>query len=415
MAAYVDIDKEDEIAIVARLPRQVPNSGQSWKDYREKSLAQLERIQAQLDIPTDSEVLIAANSLQIRVAPDQIRALSKSDIDIELLELDPLLPLALMNEVPADIGLGDFRLQHPDSAGHGVTVAVLDSGIDTEHPALDVASSISVCGEPVELPGEHGTHCAGSIASKDAVFRGVAPAVSLLNIKVLSADGNGHPGDVARGVDAALDGGAEVLSLSVGSNHLPVDSDRGHGWTCTNGDCQLCLAIDTAATLDGSVAIVAAGNEHQRAESLRAQGRGAEFDTELDCPGQAREALTVGAITKQTWREAGFSSRGPTAYGTSKPDLVAPGVNITSTVPVPRDAGGNPDSAAPRARLFGRLSGTSMATPIVAGLAALVVEDYKAQGIHPTPAEVRSRLLAATAPLVPIDPNGTGAGRARAG
>lgn len=137
----------------------------------------------------------------------------------------------------------------------------------------------------------------------------------------------------------------------------------------------LCLAVDNAMTvLDGAVAVVvAAGNEHQHAQFLRSIGHGASFDTKLACPAQARLALTVGAITKQTFNTAPFSSRGPTAYGPLKPDIAAPGVNITSCGVVPRMVGGMPLTGLTRAELSRTDSGTSMAAPIVAGAAALVL------------------------------------------
>ena len=123
--------------------------------------------------------------------------------------------------------------------------------------------------------------------------------------------------------------------------------------------------MDNAVRLDGVFVVVAAGNEHDRAQALRANGFGANFDTEVSCPGHAREALTVGATTKASFLPASFSSRGPSADGRDKPDVCAPGVNITSTIPAPRLPNGDLVPSPPRASLFGVKSGTSMATPIV--------------------------------------------------
>jgi serine protease AprX len=335
--------------------------------------------------------LVAANAFRVEGAPEQIRELIQADQKLDLVELDPLVQVTSMDDVVGDIELGDFRLRHPTLDGTGVTVAVLDSGIDTHHPCLVVADSVSTCGEPVELPGEHGTHCAGSIASRDPVFSGVAPGVTLLNIKVLNANGSGRNTFISAGVDAALDRGAQVLSMSIGFNHLPTWSDGGHGWACPDGRCPLCTAVDNAVRLEDVVCVVAAGNEHQRAEALRSIDP-LPFDTELGCPGQAEAAITVGAITKQTREAAPFSSHGPSSFGGAKPDLVAPGVNITSTIPLPRDEFGQPQPAS-RARQFGRMSGTSMATPIVAGAVALVIQDLTTQGKAWKPDQVRQTLL----------------------
>jgi subtilisin family serine protease len=146
-------------------------------------------------------------------------------------------------------------------------------------------------------------------------------------------------------------------------------------------------------TLDSVVVVVAAGNEHDRAQALRAAGLGNPFDTELVCPGQSRKALTVGAISKQIFQLASFSSRGPTSYGTSKPDLCAPGVNITSTVPVPRLPSGALLAHPPRASLFARDSGTSMATPFVAAAVALLVQKNVEAGGSWTPDLIKQQLL----------------------
>jgi serine protease AprX len=411
---YAEIGPRDDIAILARLPRRRPQSREPWSQYRKRVEVELRAAAKELSLDDDARPLIAANALQIRADPEQVRDLAERDTPIVRLELDPLLPLTTMDAAVRDIELQAYRDTHPNGDGSGVSVAVLDSGVDPDHPALAVADSRSVASEPIEVHGEHGTHCAGSIASKDAVFGGVAPGVRLIDVKVLNANGDGKIGDVSAGIDAALDMGAEVLSMSLGSNHLPVDFEGGHGWSCPDGRCELCLAVDSASTVEGVVVVVSAGNNHLEAGALRQQGRGDELDTELGCPGQAREALTVGAITKTEWTPGIFSSHGPSAYAVAKPDISAPGVNITSTIPVPRDGSGVPLPNPARALLFKSMSGTSMATPIVAGLAALVVQEYKAKQVHPTPAEIRSKLLSGAAQLNPVDPNVTGAGRARA-
>ncbi|MCW5557390.1 MAG: S8 family serine peptidase [Verrucomicrobiae bacterium] len=85
-----------------------------------------------------------------------------------------------------------FRLRHPELDGKGITVAVLDSGIDTQHPWLQVAKSVSIHGQDIAIPGDHATHVAGCLASRDNVYGGVAPGITLLNIRVLDAKGSGR-------------------------------------------------------------------------------------------------------------------------------------------------------------------------------------------------------------------------------
>ncbi|MFY9959307.1 S8 family serine peptidase, partial [Pseudomonas sp.] len=271
-----------------------------------------------------------------------------------------------------------------------------------------VIDSVSTCGEDFLIPGSHGTHCAGSIASRDSLYRGVAPDVELLNIKVLRHDGSGRHTSIVQGIDAALDLKADIISMSLGFNHLPAWSDRGHGWACPDGRCPLCTAVDNASTF-GAIVCVAAGNEHARADALRRMGYGHLIDTELGCPGQARGAITVGAISKRTFLPAEFSSRGPSAYGTEKPDLVAPGINIMSTTPVPRQTDGSLEPTPLRADLFGRKSGTSMATPIVAGVAALLLQQRRSQNQSVTVSAMRKAILDATTAMgLPVNVVGVG-------
>lgn len=395
-AAHIGLDEEGAgIPVVMKSNGLDPIEGESWDEFRARSEADLAPIRDTVN--GEAQFLYAANSVAVSLPLDQVRAQAENPL-ISAVELDPIVVPTLMDDAIIDIGVAPFREKYGPLTGEGVRVAVLDSGIDLRHPFLRVPESTSTCGESDDLPGSHGTHCAGSIASQDLAFPGVAPSVTLLNVKVLRADGSGRHTDIAKGVDAALDRNADILSLSLGFNHLPAWSDRGHGWGCSDGLCPLCTAIDNAVRF-GRTAIVAAGNEHERAERLRNAGHGGTFDTELGCPGQARGAITVGAVTKRTFLPAGFSSHGPAAYGDAKPQLCAPGVNIMSTIPVPRDAGGQPVATPLRAHLFGRKSGTSMATPIVAGIAALIMQHLRAQGLGTGPADMRAALVRATRPL----------------
>lgn len=403
---------EKAVPIVVKIPTITPSPNEAWTQYRDRvqnELAPLRKLMQQT-MNVDPTPLITANSLQVIATPAQVEMLRKQ-AQVTKMELDPLLPVTLLDDCANDLLLGNFRIKHPVLDGTGVKVAVLDSGIDTQHPYLNVTASVSTCDESVEHPGQHATHCAGIIASRDLVFSGVAPRVDLLNIKVLNANGTGGHGNVTKGIDETVKQGAQVISMSLGFNHLPHWSDGGHGWSCTDGDCPLCTAVDNAVTLNNALVVVAAGNEHDRAEALRASGFGHEFDTELDCPGQARKAIAVGALTKQTFSLASFSSRGPTSFNESKPILCAPGVNIRSTVPVQRDENGKAIADPPRPSLFDRDSGTSMAAPFVAGVAALLIQRQILAGQPWTPAGIREELLARGVLALAGSPNEVGGGR----
>jgi serine protease AprX len=402
------------LPVLLHLAYQPPRSGEPWSDYRTRAAAAIEPVLAVASSSGhNAQALVAANAVLVYTPRDAIDSLLK-EADVEHAELNATLRLAALDDVPRDIDLPSVPLETRLEAGTGAAVAVLDSGIDTRHPALEVAESVSVCEEDVAVAGTHGTFCAGIIASRDPIFTGVAPGVRLINVKTVSASNRGEPGAFARGIDAALDRHADIISASLGANHLPRWSDDGEGWYCpADALCVLCRAVRSAVEVSEPPAFVvaAAGNWHVHAEHLREKELAGSFDTEICCPGQSSAALTVGSIAKSTYVPAPTSSYGPTSYGGSKPDICADGVNITSTVPAPRDAAGEP-KIGDRSTLFARDSGTSAATAVVAGIAARIVAEQRAHGIVPTPATIRSQLLLRVAEL-PYPAMAVGAGRTR--
>ncbi|HEX7832302.1 MAG TPA: S8 family serine peptidase, partial [Thermoanaerobaculia bacterium] len=246
------------------------------------------------------------------------------------------------------------------AGGSGVVVAVIDTGIDYTHPALGngfgagkkVAGGYDFVNDDADPMDDnrHGTHVAGIIAAKSAIITGLAPDVSLLAYKVLGANGKGLTSNIIAGIERAIADGAEVINLSLG----------GPG----NPDDPLARAVESAVA-HGIVVCVAAGNEGM-------------FHA-IGSPAGAASAITVGASSGNAIAE--FSTRGPaTQSGAIKPDLIAPGTGIISTIP-----GGGTMA----------LNGTSMATPYVAALAALLRET------HPdwTPARVKSALVATATPI----------------
>ena len=278
-------------------------------------------------------------------------------------------------------GLTPSRPIHAASGGAGLVVAVIDSGIDYNHPALGggLGPGRKVIGGYDFVNGDddpmddyrHGTHVAGIIAAAGGEVAGIAPNVRLLAYKVLDETGHGDTSDVIAAIERALDPNgdgdtsdhADIINLSLGGNGHPDDPAS--------------RAVDHAVAA-GVVVCVAAGNT-------------GEFHS-IGSPAGAALAITVGASDGDS-AIAEFSSRGPsTGNGAIKPDLVAPGVGIFSTVP-----GGQ----------YAPLSGTSMATPYVAGLAALLREE------HPdwTPARVKAALVATAAPFPSEETMTQGGGR----
>lgn len=222
------------------------------------------------------------------------------------------------------------------TTGKGIKVAVLDTGCAMLHPDLvdQIADAADFTGSkvgPNDVNG-HGTHCCGLIAAKhnDVGVVGVAYDAKLLVGKVLNDSGAGSAASIVKGIEWAVSKKADILSMSFGSGF----SDPG-----------IKKAIEYAASKNVML-IAAAGNE----------GPG---PMTVGYPARYPQTVSVAAIDPGK-RAARFSSRGPEV------DIAAPGVDILSTYP-PRN--------------YAKLSGTSMATPFVAGVVALVLAYDKKLGV----------------------------------
>jgi subtilisin family serine protease len=260
--------------------------------------------------------------------------------------------------------------------GAGVTVAVLDTGIDETHPDLQgtVVASKSFVGGTVKDGHGHGTHVAATVAGRGQ-RKGVAPKARLAIGKVLTDAGSGSVTGIIDGMEwATQEAGADVVSMSLGSG--PSDgSDPGS------------LAVNALTASTGALFVIAAGNSGPTAATVSA-------------PGAADAALTVAATDKQD-QLASFSSRGPRMDGALKPDISAPGVAITAA----RAAGTT--MGTPVDNLYTTASGTSMATPHVAGAAAIVKQQ------HPdwSPAMVKASLMSTSRDAGGASAYDQGAGR----
>ncbi|GAA2237485.1 hypothetical protein GCM10010413_42840 [Promicromonospora sukumoe] len=231
--------------------------------------------------------------------------------------------------------------------GDGVTVGVLDSGIDTTHPDLDDvlvgARDFTGAGDTVDRYG-HGTHVAsialGSGEASDGDNRGVAYGADLLVGKVLDDFGGGESSSIIDGMEWIAEAGADVVNMSLG------EAER-----YTDGTDPFSTAVDTLSARYGTLFVVAVGNEGLYGAVVP--------------PGAANSALTVGAVDDDD-QVAYFSSRGPRVRDYAiKPDITAPGVEIVAA----RADGTNEwESDGP----YTAWSGTSMAAPHVAGAAAVL-------------------------------------------
>ncbi|HEY2327256.1 MAG TPA: S8 family serine peptidase [Gaiellaceae bacterium] len=286
------------------------------------------------------------------------------------------------------------------TAGQGEKIGFIDDGLDAQHPYFDPTGFSYPPGFPKGLTADttpkvivqrtftpvgetwkyaktpfdpinsfHATHVAGIAAgdhgARDGsqLLSGVAPAAWIGNYKALTVPTpdfglDGNAAEITAAIEAAVSDGMNVINLSIGEPEVEPSRDI------------VVVAIDNAARA-GVVPVIAAGNDFDPL------GYGS-----VDSPGTAAAAITVAAVDSSD-RIAEFSSAGPTPVSLQmKPDVSAPGVNVLSSLP-------------PQQGTWGNLSGTSMATPHVAGAAALLLQR------HPgwTVAQVKSALVQTGTPV----------------
>ncbi|AYN39717.1 peptidase S8 [Streptomyces dangxiongensis] len=236
--------------------------------------------------------------------------------------------------------------------GKGVKVAVLDTGVDATHPDLKnqviEARNFTAAADATDHFG-HGTHVASIVAGTGAKsggkYKGVAPDAKILNGKVLDDTGSGDDSGVLAGMEWAASRGASVINLSLGGYDTPeIDP--------------LEAEVNKLSAEKGVLFAIAAGNDGPQS---------------IGSPGSADAALTVGAVDKKD-KLADFSSTGPrTGDGAIKPDVTAPGVDITAAAAkgsvIDEEVGEKPEG-------YLTISGTSMATPHVAGAAAILKQQH---------------------------------------
>jgi serine protease AprX len=277
-----------------------------------------------------------------------------------------LLVLALVatgcTGLPASLGGGPSRtawafektgldaLHERGLDGRGVTVAIVDTGLDASHPDLKGAriaawaDLTSGKGSPYDDEG-HGTHVAALVAGQSPL-RGGAPGVSLIVVKVFDSGGNATDQRVADGIQFAADHGAQVIGLSLGGGTFPILGTASEN-------------AAKAAVSRGILVVAAAGNEGPNTQDVAA-------------PADVQGVISVAAVDENL-RVADFSNRGsdvsplvgtlglPRQAPDQKPEISAPGVKITSAWP-----GGG----------YAIASGTSMAVPYVVSALALMIQAH---------------------------------------
>lgn len=244
-------------------------------------------------------------------------------------------PVAKALSETIDWGLEQSGIKNTwkQTKGDGVRVAVLDTGIDRDHPDLESAieAYANFTASPFDADRNgHGTHCAGTVGARanGAGVIGVAPACRILGGKVLDDAGAGTERAIARGFDWARELQADIISGSFGSHH----------------DSPIIAAAVRRAVQAGIFVIMAAGNDG--------------LPNSVNFPARLPETIAVAAVDR-FGQVAPFSSRG------MQVDIAAPGVDILSTWLRGTHA---------------LSSGTSMATPFVAGVVALLVAKHRLRG-----------------------------------
>ncbi len=386
----------------------------------------LDAVAATVPEGVDTTPMPLVDGVAAYLTPDEIATLADDDSVTGIVADNPVFGVdyqSSMDITNLAIGLGHVPAPAdggPD--GHGVAVAVLDSGIST---GTDLGASRIVGWKdfvngrktPYDDAG-HGTFVAGLIAGDGTAslplegggratmqYRGVAPAADIVGIKVLDETGEGRSSSVIAGIAWAVahrnEYGIRVLNISVGGD--PV----GPAWM--DPVARAC----EAAWKRGIVVVCAAGNEGDF-------GMGSVLS-----PGNDPYVLTVGAVdTKQTADTsddtvATYSSWGPTLFDeTAKPDVVAPGNRLVSLrvpgsyidtnfpanlIPVSSYV---PDASGDARPAYLMLSGTSTSAPVVAGVAALLIEKDPSL----SPGDVKHRLMESADPISGASPYQQGAG-----
>jgi len=268
--------------------------------------------------------------------------------------LDESIPLIGANTVWNELGFD----------GDGITIAIVDTGVDYTHPDLgscfgvgckviDGYDFVNNDSDPIDDQG-HGTHCAGIAAgngTSNETLKGVAPNATIYAYKVLDFQGYGNTSNIISALESAVDPNNDLNF----DDHVDVISMSLGGSIYYNAP--LVEVVNNISTI-GPIVVVAAGNNGRYG-----------YNSVLS-PGIAEKAITVGASDYLN-NVAPFSSKGPLSDGHIKPDVVAPGVNICST-----QLSNFGFQSQCLDNLHVSLSGTSMATPHVAGLAALIKQAH---------------------------------------
>ena len=344
--------------------QSVPIRAKLFEDYQKESAKRLPHRQHLSVAPIGEGALPVAT---VEVTSKTLSALAEQPDIVAVLPDQKIRPIEPKRVEYSSPGRQESRngltwgLQHLDipklwdtTKGQGINVAVLDTGVYSEHPALAgrikdfvVTDSLArrISAKPSFDAGQHGTHVCGTIAggrTPRGVSIGIAPEANLLVAGVLI--GQSTLRNLIEGITWAIEKGADIINMSLGFSYY---------------DPNFAVLFEILIEQYNILPVVAVGNENQGSTSS---------------PGNASNALSVGAVEKIARRKtdvAFFSSGASLVFPgenpdvVTKPDVVAPGVRILSCIP--------PQTTPQGTLEYSYMDGTSMATPHVAGVAALLM------------------------------------------
>ncbi|MGG1515478.1 S8 family serine peptidase [Paenibacillus oryzisoli] len=320
-ASAASNENEEKSYLIRLKPTSDANKWMTKKGFNQQKVKKMKKVE---------------NTLFTKVGTKEY-GLLKVDPDVEFIEEDKRVSITSVKETsngetsteqtPWGIAATQADYAHNNSyLGKGIKIAVLDTGVMSQHPDLKIAGGQSFIegSKSFEDDNGHGTHVAGIIGAQhnNIGVVGMAPNAEIYALKVLDATGSGYYSSVIQAIDWSISNGMNIISMSFGGNEY---SEMLH------------LAIQEASTKYGILFVAAAGNA----------GLGKETET---YPALYPEVISVGALNSMNKR-SDFSSTG------SELDIMAPGENILST-----DLNGG----------YRERTGTSFSVPYIAGAAALI-------------------------------------------
>ncbi|NJM23882.1 MAG: S8 family serine peptidase [Richelia sp. SL_2_1] len=276
------------------------------------------------------------NGFLTELSPEKIKQIAARE-DVEYIEADKPL-IAELDQSTEVVGVVSARNQKLAGTGRGIIIAVLDGEVDINHPDLKgrVVHKRNYTDEPWGNPHKHGTHVAGIIAGNGSQYQGIAPGATIWSYKIMPSQSGFKGAEAIEDVIKDMKYGVRIANCSWGVPDKRLDGTSI--WAKT---------ADKATKL-GLILVKSAGNNGRH--GLRS----------ITSPADAKgDLIVVGASSRDGSRVMHFSSRGPTGDNRPKPDILAPGDRIIAAKP----NGG-----------YVRSSGTSMAAPHIAGIAALMLE-----------------------------------------